>query len=349
VTELPVSVSGRAIHATSHRVPSLSSYVDLDRHARRALSVGHPTFTVLCVAALVCLLLVAWRRRPARWVARLLVAAPLATWLVQLVPWWRWPVVAYAAVTVGIAVVGALAWRVVPAVTALVLLGDQLLGSRLQQAAPLGDNPLVAGRFHGLGNIAFGVAMAALLVCAAATRRWWAAALVLALGVVVDGAPMLGDDLGGVLALVPAAAVLVAVLAGVRIGRGRAAAALAGAVAVVTLAAAVDYARPASSQTHAGRFVGQVLHGGAWRVVHRKLDAVLASFANPVVAVLVVAGVAAAMWLLRRRPDAVVASAVVLAVLGSALNDSGVFVGAAVVLLVAPVVVLRDMRDTQTL
>ena len=50
----------------------------------------------------------------------------------------------------------------------------------------------------------------------------------------------------------------------------------------------LDYARPAAHQTHAGRFVGQVLHGGAAQVVHRKADAVLGSFTNPVVTMAVV-------------------------------------------------------------
>ncbi|HMC70378.1 MAG TPA: hypothetical protein VKJ07_14580, partial [Mycobacteriales bacterium] len=48
VTDPPDAMSGRAVRVSSSAVGSLSSYVDIDRHARRALSVGHPTFSVLC-------------------------------------------------------------------------------------------------------------------------------------------------------------------------------------------------------------------------------------------------------------------------------------------------------------
>ena len=53
--------------------------------------------------------------------------------------------------------------------TLLVLTADVALSSRLQLESPLGLSPLVAGRFYGFGNIAFGVfAMSALLAATAA-------------------------------------------------------------------------------------------------------------------------------------------------------------------------------------
>jgi hypothetical protein len=287
--------------------------------------------------------------------------------LLQLVPWWRWPVAVYAAVVAAAAVVGAAATAVVarrspraavllaPAVTAAVLLGDQLAGAPLQLAAPFGDNPLVAGRFHGMGNIAYGVTMASLLlvdaVATADLPRRTRVAAVSAVGVVavaVDGAPAWGDDIGGILGLVPAVAVLVALVAGVRVTVRRALTVAVAAVVVAVGVGLADYARPESQQTHAGRFVGDVLHGDAWRVVRRKLLAVLSSFTNPVVTLLVVAAVAVAVAAARGRVAApspvpgVGAAAVataVLAVVGSLLNDSGVFVAAAALLAFLPPVV----------
>ncbi len=95
--------------------------------------------------------------------------------------------------------------------------------------------------------------------------------------------------------------------------------------------ALADYARPAADQTHVGRFVGQVLHGGAGPVVHRKINASLGSFGNAALTSLVIVTIAAAVTFspglvraLRRVPGLLpgaVATAV-LAVLGTFLNDS---------------------------
>jgi hypothetical protein len=366
VEDLPDGVSGRPVRLSSSQVQGLSSYVDIDRHARRALAVGHPTFAVLCVVLSVVLLLLVLWPGGAVWPARLLAFAPVLCWLVQVVPWWRWPVVGYAAfIAVGCAVGALLLWLLArwrpraallaaPLVTAAVLVADQLAGAPLQTSAPFGDSPLVAGRFHGMGNIAFGVTAAALLLCAAtfAARRPRKRAVLVVVAfavvaVVVDGAPPLGDDLGGILALVPAFAVLAALVAGVRVTAARVVAIGVGAVALAAVVALADYARPAEHQTHLGRFVHDVLHGGAWRTVHRKLDAVVGSFDNPFVTITVVVAIAVALLLARRgRSEPAVVSVAVLAVVGSALNDSGIFVAAAALLAFVPAMAGARLRDT---
>jgi hypothetical protein len=378
-TDLPEGLSGRPVRVSSATpVRSASAYVDIDHHARRALTVGHPTFSALCGVLVGVMLLALVLPAAAAWLARLLVAAPLATWLLQIAPWWRWPIAAYVAVFVGLCGLGAVVtwWAgrrsrraavvAVPAITAAVLLVDQLAGSRLQLSAPFGDNPIVAGRFHGMGNIAFGVTMGALLLCvgvlAAGRPRRQAAALVLIGGfvaLVVDGAPSLGDDIGGILALVPAVALLAALVAGVRVTARRVVPVAVAAVVVAVGAALADYARPAASRTHAGRFVGDVLHGDAGPTVHRKLDAVLSSFATPAVTLLVVVTVVLAVLAWRRRLPitvdfvpgvaAAAAAVAVLAVVGSALNDSGIFVGAAALLAFVPAALAASLGDTRRL
>jgi hypothetical protein len=195
-------------------------------------------------------------------------------------------------------------------------------------------------------------------VLAAARPRRQAVAGVAAVGlvaIVIDGAPSLGDDIGGILALIPAIAVLLALVVRVRLTVRRVVPVVVVTLAVAVGAALADYARPAESRTHAGRFVGDVLHGGAWRTVHRKLDAVLSSFATPAVTVLVVVTLALALLALRRRllvpvepvpgVGAAAASVAVLAVIGSALNDSGIFVAAAALLASVP----ASLGDTRTL
>jgi hypothetical protein len=164
-----------------------------------------------------------------------------------------------------------------------------------------------------------------------------AAAGIAAVALVVDGAPVLGDDLGGVFSLLPGAIVLIALVVGAKVTWRRAALTVGGTLAVAILVALADYSRPATSQTHVGRFVGQILHGGAGAEVHRKLDAALATF-GPTVGTFVAAiaiFTAVASW--RRLVDATARvpglragaiAATVTAVLGVALNDSGVPIAA---------------------
>lgn len=360
-TAVPSSVAGRAMQTTLQPVPHLSAYRDLDRQATATLSVGHPTMTGLCVTILIAFALILLGRAEAIWPIRLLLLAPVGVEVVQVVPWWRAGLWLYALLVGAVAVAGAavatmigvrsprLAMLFAPGLTAAVLLADQLAGAPLQIAGAFGDNPLVAGRFSGMGNIDFGLTMACVLLVAAVVadlqRSGRRAAVVAAIFVVValaiDALPVFGDDLGGAVSLLPAGALVVALAARVRVTAMRVVAVVVAALAAGVGVATLDYTRPASKQTHVGRFVGQVLHGDAWQVVHRKIDAVLASFDNPVVTAAVVVAVVVAIVLHRRyaTPHSVAAAVLgvaVLAVLGSALNDSGVFVAAAAMLGLAP-------------
>jgi hypothetical protein len=208
--------------------------------------------------------------------------------------------------------------------------------------------------------------MAALVLCLgvlAAARSRRSAVTVVGIGSLValgiDGAPSIGDDIGGILALVPALAVLVAVVAGVRLTARRVVPVLLATVVVAVAAALADYARPETHRTHAGRFVGDVLHGDAWRTVHRKFDAVLSSFATPAVSALVFGAVVLLILGLRGRLHvrlhavpglaAAAAAVAVLAVIGSALNDSGVFVAAGALLACVPAALAASLSDTRRL
>jgi hypothetical protein len=362
---VPDSMVGRSMHVTGRTPPRLSTLVDDDKHARTAADVGGPTRNTLAI--LLAVVLVGWlfRLRAAHLAARALVAAPVVTYLMQVVPWWRWGTVAYVAIVAGGALVFAALVSLVArrSLTAAMLLGpafaaavfavDQLLGAPLQLSAPTGDNPLVAGRFHGMGNVAFGLMGASLLFIAAV----WAARArsprerilvvvpIAVLALVIDGAPMLGDDFGGVMSLLPSAMLLGALVLGVRLTWRRVATGAGVAVAVAVGLAFADYARPASQQTHIGQFVGHVLHGGSDPVIRRKVRAVVRSVGNIALDVpVLVALCAIGTGRLRKRlseldqPGVVVGvvACAALAVLGSLLNDSGVVVAAAVLLAVGP-------------
>ncbi|MGH3453482.1 MAG: hypothetical protein ACRDP2_03625, partial [Nocardioidaceae bacterium] len=249
------------------------------------------------------------RWQPAVRTGAVAVAAfPVATLLANLVPWWRaehsglaWAACLLAGVVAVSAAALAGPWRrlrygpgvAVAIVSVLVLALDVVTGSHLQLNSLLGYNPIVAGRFIGFGNMPFAVyAVSGLIALAAAmqgqtarTARWLAVVVGGTL-IIIDGAPGLGADFGGVLALVPALAFLTMIATGIRLSATRVIGALAAGVVIVSVIAIADYQRPSADQTHLGRFVGQLLDGTAWEVVERKLDASLYLLLHSPVAIL---------------------------------------------------------------
>jgi hypothetical protein len=360
---------------------SASSLADLDRRAVEAKRAQVPFFVTLVGGLLVALGVAAWRRswRLAEWVGLTGVCAVTGSYLVGLAPWWRAPepAVGLVAGAALVGVVGATLARRVPGrvgpvavatgALALVLLVDLLTGARLQLDAPAGYSPLVAGRFAGLGNVAFGVlAAAVLLALAAATARRPADVALVAvvagggLAVVVVGGPPWGSDVGGVLALVPGVVTLAVLRSGRRMTLLRLVlAGLAGA-AVVTALALADAARPEDDRTHLGRFVEQVRDGTFDVVLVRKAEAIgNLLFANPATALLPVV-VAAAVWLVVRPPGPLRAAFAdvpawrhgllalgVTAAVGFLANDSGPAIPALALLVAIPATLAVTARRGQ--
>ena len=96
---------------------------------------------------------------------------------------------------------------------------DLITGSHLQISSIFGLQPLLGGRFYGMGNVAFALyGSAVLLLCAAlahallrrgAPRLAVVVVLVVAgLALAVDVLPAWGADFGGPIALVPALGLL---------------------------------------------------------------------------------------------------------------------------------------------
>lgn len=248
------------------------------------------------------------------------------------------------------------------ALTWLLLVVDIVTGGRLQIDTVFGYSPIVAGRFAGFGNLAFALVAvgAAVTACGAwavyrlsqartdgsARLRGPAAILVslfLAFTVVVDGAPAWGSDVGGVLATVPAYAVLVLVAMGMRIDIRRGA--LIGLVTVVVLAgfAALDLARPEADRTHLGRLVSRLFDdgGGSSDVIQRKITTNINILTSSIWTLTIPFALGLMVFLARRdrgflrdlQEDVpgikpMLAGGLVVAVLGFALNDSGVAVPA---------------------
>lgn len=386
----PWTVSGAA--------PSVAELVDLDRRAQGMREATVPFFVVLLAVPL-GLLVALWRRPRASEVVALAGTAGLgASYVANLLPWWRAgvPLLGLLAAVVPVSVAVALLARsplalartarpiadadrppaapgcrptvatpdvarpaqLVCALTAAVLLLDLLTGAHLQMSSVGGYSPLVAGRFAGIGNVAFGVLAASVLLAAAASRRAVVLTAVGLLTVAVDGAPPFGSDVGGVLALVPAFALLALLRTRTRVTVGRLVLAVGAGVGVVTAFALADWSRPAADRTHLGRFVQDVLDGTAGALLSRKASAGLDLLLHSPVTAALPLVVAAAVYLVVRPPPPLAAAfdrapawrhgllAVGAAsLLGFALNDSGAAVPALALCVVLPATVAVVTRE----
>lgn len=311
-------------------------------------------------------------RRPVTAVLLLAACTPAGAYLAALSRWWGSAaptVVAAASTAAAITAVALLVWglsRLLPqgpwrvggvaaGLTWLVLTVDGLTGTILQQGSLLGATPTLGARYYGFGNLTFAVYVASALVASGAiasalrrARRGAAVAAVLAVGlvtVVVDGWPAFGADFGGVLAVVPAFAMLLLAVAGVSLTARRVGVTIVLTVVTVAVVAVIDWLGPGAA-SHLGTFVQRVIDGDAIDLVVAKAAGAWATVANPAGAlatVLCAVGSVALVGPERFRPAAlrrtyarwpllapVVASVVAAALLGALLNDSGIAVAAAV-------------------
>ncbi|MFB9840314.1 hypothetical protein ACFFNX_50025, partial [Actinoallomurus acaciae] len=266
------------------------------------------------------------------------------------------------ALVVGLAMCGP--WRrhllgpgtVIAAVTATVLGTDLLTGSHLQLNSMMGYSPLVGGRYYGMGNIAFAVLATSTLLASAGIAQWLepragrraavAAVLVMTLtAALLDSWTAWGSDFGGLIAFVPGLATTALLVAGRRVSFLRLQLLRATGMALVLGVAWIDYLRPPSRQTHMGRFFGQLVEGDSLPWLERKFAAMMHTFGNLTLLPVVVAGFLFVLLVLHRPGRAGagglqrayerapmlragLSGAFVTAVVGGAVNDSGIAVPA---------------------
>lgn len=249
---------------------------------------------------------------------------------------------------------------------------DVLVGAPLQVNSVFGYSVAVAGRFVGIGNLAFSLFGAATIVLAAllVDRRGpgavpWAVGL-LSVVVLIEGLPMLGADVGGVVSMVPAFGVTALVLTARRVRtKDVGVLAIVAGVAVVGFAF-VDAARPEGSRTHLARLAEHLRAGRIDPLIdtlHRRLqasfgDAETAAWAL-VVGLIVLVGAYVVLhhhgrltrlgdtWLGERPTVAAGAGLSVLASLGLLMNDSSIAVPTTMLIVVAPVLVCRAIAPTR--
>jgi len=317
--------------------------VDYELSSKWVQPVVYPffvTWAALMLAGVALLTLLWWRHLGSeafresmrRWVGRGLVVfatVPAATFLANIVPWWRYawpPAMLVAVTTLWAGVLGAIAscgqWRrspmgpvaAVSAMTFVVLAADVMNGSRLQLASLLGLNPVVGGRYFGLGNVAFALLAAATFLVAIAVSsplvrlgRPRLAALVVsiiaAVAVVVMAIPIWGSKVGGPPALVPGLAVLVLSILHVRLSWRKVFLIGAGTTLLVVTLALLDWLRPPQSRSHLGRFVQSVIDGGAGDIIKRKLAQNLDTLTHTTVFAYLVPLLIIALAYVLTRPD----------------------------------------------
>ncbi len=261
---------------------------------------------------------------------------------------------------------------VLTAFTLVVVASDLVAGSRLQLNTVFGYSPIVAGRFTGAGNIVFAVlGVAAVMTGALIAHRWagrkavlGVVALVFVGAVVVDGAPQFGSDVGGVLALVPAFGFTWLLLSDRRPSLKVMLLAVAGALAVLGLFLVVDLARPPESQTHLARLFEDATARGPGVVVDtimRKAGANLRVFRSTVWTYFVPPALLVMAYLLYRpsgrwqrlaeaypKLRSGFIGGLVLAVLGFAVNDSGIVIPAVVLSFLVPMALLVHLSMEET-
>jgi hypothetical protein len=239
------------------------------------------------------------------------------------------------------------------AVLALVLLVpilDVLTGSRLSLSAAFGYSPTGNSRLYGISNYSFGmVAAAACLLAAFGAARWagrrgQAVSIGLLVAVlVVIGAPTFGSDVGGIIAFTPTILVFAVMVTGYRVRLRTVVLGLLATVAAVTAFGLVDLARPEGERAHLGRLFERVGNEGLeplLSIMERKALANLGVTTSSFWVAVIPVAVAFLVFLARfpTRPmtelyaripplRAGVWAAIVAAILGSAVNDSGAIVG----------------------
>ncbi len=377
---VPSAMEGSPVFATGATAPTIERVRDaraLDAAAvERDRMLGPASFVLALAPVAVCVLGALVRRRPWFFVPALVAGAfPVSTYIVahlvdtdagQLRYWSTCAAISGLLALGGLAATrvrcGIHASVVVAATTAFVLSGDLLTGSRLQYNAVFGYSATAGGRFVGAGNYTTGFLVASVLVVllvfartVPGLRHQIPVIVVWCIAIGVVGAPRWGADVGGVLALVPTAALCCCLLAGVRLRPRVVLGTIAAAVVAVGVFAAVDLARPPSARTHLGRLVsGTGAHGTSklldmiTRKANMALHSVVGSvwgWALPLLALVVWWFVrsrrteVAASWAAHDASRAIALSTVSFVVLGSLLNDSGLAVAGAVAGVSVPLIV----------
>ncbi|MEX2292264.1 MAG: hypothetical protein WD691_00635 [Acidimicrobiales bacterium] len=385
----PVDMEGRAFEMSAAGGDRVKRLVDESAAAEfrdRLIPVVVPG-VIAVLALLVLATVIVWRRRP-RYLPAMRDAALCALGVVpasfllgrvgSLVDRMALYLLALVALAVAIGAVAAALDRRRPGAGALVGTGsivalvciDVLAGAPLQLNSVFGYSVAVAGRFAGIGNLAFSLfGSAAIVVAALLIDRYGRRALPWVVGllagvVMIEGLPMLGADIGGVVSMVPAFGVTALVLSARRVRVVDAVLlGVATALAVVGFAF-IDAAGPAGSQTHLARLAEHLQAGrieSLTDTLHRRLqasfgEAELAAWALIVLLIISVGTYAvlrvngwldrlAVPWTRGQPTVAAGAGLALLALIGLVANDSSIAVPSTMLIVIVPVLLVRAIAS----
>lgn len=317
---------------------------------------------------------------------------PAATFVANLLPWWRWSTTTAVLTAMLLALVLVISagltvialggpWSssslgpmaAMSALTAGIIALDLITGSHLQISSIFGLQPLLGGRFYGMGNVAFALyGSAVLLLCAAlghALRRRGAPRLAVAvvlvvagLALAVDVLPAWGADFGGPIALVPALGLLLLGVMEVRVTWRTVGLVILAAAVVVGTVCYLDWRRPVDERSHPGRFLQTVIDGGAWDVMSRRLAGNIETVLSVPVLAVVVTALLALCVIVVARPGALRTEPlarlfteapllhralwciIIMSAIGFVTNDSGAAIPPVAALFTVPVVISAVMH-----
>lgn len=389
----PASMLGRSFVTTDGPADPVAAAIRLDDESVFAHALQGDISTAFVIAQVV-LYAVAFlfltRRRPfvyretetaSRWLeagALAVVAFPFVSYLQSPIPGHELGTLGFLGVLLALdALVVAVVMRTltrplerllaIVGATIFLLIADLAVGTNLQLNAVWGNDPIVAGRFTGLGNIAFTIlGTSSLLTGALLVHRWpdnnkvlTAVIALFAVTVVVDGAPGLGSDVGGVLALVPALGITTLLLVGKKPNLRWLLLSGVAAILVLGLFLALDLSRPSAERTHLGRLYETVTEQGVGAftdAVDRKVTTNLRVFRSTIWTYLMPPALGVMGWLLLRpsgrwrrlaerypRLRAGLIGGLLLGVLGFAVNDSGIVVPAMTMTYLVPLALLLHL------
>jgi hypothetical protein len=230
------------------------------------------------------------------------------------------------------------------AITVAVFTVDAALGAVMQPGSMLNSRPIFGLRWYGFGNVTFAAyATAGLFLAGYLAHRYLtagrrvaavAAAGLIGFGIVIcEGWPSMGSDFGGVIALTPAVLWLMLVLSGVKITWPKLLAIAGFAVLTIGAISVLDWIRGPDQRSHLGNFVQRILDGDALDVISRKAIAAAETVASPLGIGSLLIGVM--LWITimtflvpRISADfttvrSTLTAILIVAVLGTLLNDGG--------------------------
>jgi hypothetical protein len=380
--EVPPDFIGTPVRYEATR-PDLERLQRLDRDATFRTRAYNATTTAFIVIQALTYLLVAlvafvfpadrWKR-PLRWLVLGILAYPAATFLFRAIP--NVVALGFAGLTLVFvldAVIVIVARRVarlalgqvafILSLTIALLIFDVATGNNLHLSGLMGLSLNIAGRYYGFGNSSLALLAAASIMLVAIyvelSRAKREAAIVgsllLFLVLLADGAPVLGNDIGGIITLAPVFTVVVARLMGWRITWRTVVVGVIVAVGALTLVGAIELSRSSDAQTHFGKLIDSVRDEGLQPLsdtVQRKLGAIVRLLQGSVWVWLIPVGFAFLVYVLgwRARWRELLAhqpvlrlgllAALAAGLWGSMVNDSGPIVIALVLTVVCPIVSL---------